>query len=75
MAFLGETLLQGGAPLPHQHRSLTLDEGVTFTTFLLPNAKSGLRKLSGSDTNFRDKPWFWGQHHSMVPEEMVDYGT
>lgn len=45
-----------------------------FTTCLLP-CQSGLRKLSGRDTNFRDKPWFWGQHHSMVPEEMVDYGT
>lgn len=28
----------------------------TFTTCLLPSAKSGLRKLSGGDTNFRDKP-------------------
>lgn len=42
--------------------------------FPLPNQAS--EKLSGSDASFRDEAWVSrGQHRSMVPEEMVDYGT
>lgn len=40
----------------------------------LPNQSS--EKLSGSDVSFRGEAQVSrGQHHSMVPEEMVDYGT
>lgn len=67
--------LRGEVPPLFQHRA-TIQGGcvVHHICFPLPNQAS--EKLSGSDASFRDKAQVSrGQHRSMVPEEMVDYGT
>lgn len=77
MAFAGEMPLQSrGASAPSASLPKHLMRGMLmFIMCLLPRAKSGLRNPPGRDTNSGGEPWLWGQQHSMVPEEMVDYGT
>lgn len=67
--------LRREAPPLFQHRA-TIQGGcvVHHICFLLPNQAS--EKLSGSDASFRDKAQVSrGQRRSMVPAEVVDYGT
>lgn len=61
-------------PLLQHHSTIRGQCAVHHTCFPLPNQAS--EKLSGSDVSFRDEAQVSrGQHHPMVPEEMVDYGT
>lgn len=79
MAFPGEMLLQGGGTsslsqlLPHIWRGAVYVPQVPASQ--CPGRPQKASWKPGSDTSFRDEPWLWGRHRSVVPEEVVDCGT